>query len=325
MFGEKPERMPKPYLQHLKSGKDLETTYEAVRAGFVALALEKNRRATPFVAQARALRSAASRTETPTDLLNIEELQPALLTAAGVSDKATNHLQASDKREAVNGLIRNFLEPAGANFVEELVFRYLLTRGDTLGGSMRNIGGFMAQKKLTRSVIAHLKLSGKTCQWLHSETNVWAEIPEDDTDIELYLRGLSWISPQGPRTLVYNLTVPLFRNNVDLCLFNCCAESLTRETHKNPGAYVALGELKGGIDPAGADEHWKTARTALNRISEAFAKQKLKPHTFFIGAAIEAKMASEIWALLRRGILENAANLTDEDQIASITQWVCAL
>ncbi|MBA4396718.1 MAG: type II restriction endonuclease, partial [Syntrophus sp. (in: bacteria)] len=39
--------MAKPYLQHLKSGKSLETTYEAVRAGFVALALEKNRRATP--------------------------------------------------------------------------------------------------------------------------------------------------------------------------------------------------------------------------------------------------------------------------------------
>jgi hypothetical protein len=46
--------MAKPYRLHLKSSKDLETTYEAVRAGFVALALEKNRRATPFVAQARA-------------------------------------------------------------------------------------------------------------------------------------------------------------------------------------------------------------------------------------------------------------------------------
>jgi hypothetical protein len=52
--------MRKPYLQHLKSSQDLETTYEAVRAGFVALALEKNRRATPFVAQARALKAAAA-------------------------------------------------------------------------------------------------------------------------------------------------------------------------------------------------------------------------------------------------------------------------
>ena len=162
--------MPKPYQQHLKSSKSLETTYEAVRAGFVALALEKNRRATPFVAQARALKAAASKAKTPADLMKIAEIQTALLTAAGVSDKATNHLQDSDKREAVSGLIKNFLEPAGVNFVEELVFRFLLTRGDTLGGSMRNIGGFMAQKKLTRAILACLKLAGQKCHWLHADT-----------------------------------------------------------------------------------------------------------------------------------------------------------
>jgi len=100
---------------------------------------------------------------------------------------------------------------------------------------------------------------------------------------------------------------------------------LTRETIHTPSVYIALGELKGGIDPAGADEHWKTARTALNRIHEAFTKKKLKPHTFFIGAAIEAKMASEIWEMLKRGGLENAANLTDEDHITSVTSWLCKL
>lgn len=317
--------MAKPYFQHLKSSKSLETTYEAVRAGFVALALEKNRRATPFVAQARALKAAASKAKSPADLLKIPDIQPALLTAAGVSDKATNHLQGSDKREAVDGLIKNFLEPAGVNFVEELVFRFLLTRGDTLGGSMRNVGGFMAQKKLTRAIIAYLKLAGYQCQWLHSETNTWAELPEDYADVELSLRGLCWDTGKGPRTLLYNVTVPLFRNNVDLSLFNCSAEDLTREVIKTPSAYIALGELKGGIDPAGADEHWKTARTSLNRIHEAFSKRKLKPHTFFIGAAIETKMATEIWEMLKRGSLENAANLTDEDQVTSVSQWLCTL
>ena len=317
--------MSKPYLNHLKSRKSLETTYEAVRAGFVALALEKNRRATPFVAQARALKSAASKARTPNGLLKISGIQGGLLTASGVSDKATNHLQDSDKDEAVRGLIKNFLEPAGANFVEELVYRFLLTRGDTLGGSMRNVGGFMAQKKLTRGILAHLKLAGIRCNWLHSETKTWESLPEEDVDVELSLRGLSWVTSQGPRTLIYNLTVPFLGNNVDLCLFNCRHGDLTKDIYGKPDAYLALGELKGGIDPAGADEHWKTARTALNRIREAFAKYKLKPHTFFIGAAIEAKMASEIWKLLKSGDLENATNLTDEDQIASITQWLCSL
>jgi len=317
--------MGKPYLQHLKSCKSLETTYEAVRAGFVALALEKNRRATPFVAQARALKTASSKAHSPRDLLKIPDIQSALLTAAGVSDKATNHLQDSDKQEAVDGLIKNFLEPAGNNFIEELVFRFLLTRGDTLGGSMRNIGGFMAQKKLTRAILAYLKLAGYQCRWLHSETNTWAELPEDYADVELSLRGLSWDTGNAPRTLLYNITVPLFRNNVDLSLFNCSAGNLTREVIKTPSAYIALGELKGGIDPAGADEHWKTARTSLNRIHEAFSKHQLKPHTFFIGAAIETKMAKEIWEMLKRGTLENAANLTDEDQVNSVSKWLFVL
>jgi hypothetical protein len=317
--------MAKPYLLHLKSSKSLETTYEAVRAGFVALALEKNRRATPFVAQARALKAAASKAKAPSALLRILAIQPALLAAAGVSDKATNHLQVSDKREAVDGLIKNYLEPAGVNFVEELVFRFLLTRGDTLGGSMRNIGGFMAQKKLTRAIIAYLKLTKQKCRWLRRDTKTWTELPEDDADVELSLRGLCWDTGKGPRTLLYYVTVPFFRNNVDLSLFTCAAEDLTREIIKTPSTYIALGELKGGIDPAGADEHWKTARTALKRIHEAFSKQKLKPHTFFIGAAIETKMAAEIWQMLRRRNLENAANLTDEDQIASITSWICSL
>ncbi len=317
--------MPKPYQQHLESGKSLETTYEAVRAGFVALALEKNRRATPFVAQARALKAAAGKAKTPADLLKIAEIQPGLLTAAGVSDKATNHLQDSDKREAVSGLIKNFLEPSGANFVEELVFRFLLTRGDTLGGSMRNVGGFMAQKKLTRAILAFLKLAGKKCHWFHAGTKTWADLPDDDSDVELSLRGLSWNAVKGPRTLLYNATVPLVKNNVDLSLFNCSFTELTRDVINTPSAYIALGELKGGIDPAGADEHWKTARSALNRIHVAFAKQKLKPHTFFIGAAIEVKMAGEIWDMLKQGVFENAANLTDESQIASISSWLCKL
>lgn len=296
------------------------------RLGYkTALKLEHRRRSAPCNAEAQALRYFAMKAKTPADLLKIKEIQSGLITAAGVSDKATNHLNEADKREAVLGLITDFLEPAGANFVEELVFRFLLTRGDTLGGSMRNADGFMAQKKLTRALLACLKLAGTKCHWLHADTKAWAELPDDDTDVELSLRGLSWNAAQGPRTLLYNVNVPLVKNNIDLSLFKCSHSEMTRKILETPSAYIALGELKGGIDPAGADEHWKTARTALNRIHEAFASQKLKPHTFFIGAAIETKMAGEIWKMLKRGTLENAANLTDEEHMTAITSWICSL
>jgi hypothetical protein len=315
----------RPYRQHLKSSGDLVTTYEAVRAGFVALALERNRRATPFVAAARALKVAASQAVTPAALVSIKDIEAALLTAAGVSDKAAGHLQPEDKAEAIGGLIKNYLEPAGADFVEELVFRFLLTRGDALGGSMRNVGGAMAQRKLTRTLISMLSLAGITYWWLHSGSKSWVAATADDADIELSLRGLGWEQGKRKRTLIYNLTVPFLKNNVDLCLFNCRAEDLSPTMYQSPVAYVALGELKGGIDLAGADEHWKTARTALARIQKGFAAHALSPHTFFIGAAIEKKMATEIWNQLEEGTLENAANLTDEKQIVSIARWLCHL
>lgn len=205
--------MNKPYLFHLKSAVDLKTTNEAVRAGFAALAVENHRRATPYVEQARALKHAASQAKHPVELLEIPGIQSALVPVSSM------------------------------NFVEELVFRFLLTRGDTLGGSMRNIGGFMAQKKLTRAILAYLKLAGYRCQWLHNKTNTWDELPEQDADVELSLRGLCWDTGKGPRTLLYNVTVPFFRNNVDLSLFNCAAKDLTREILKTPSAYIALGEL----------------------------------------------------------------------------------
>lgn len=254
----------------------------------------------------------------------IVDIQPALLTAAGISDKAIKYLDHQDKIDAIQGLIKNFLEPAGTNFVEELVFRFLLTRGETLGGSMRNTGGILAQRKLIRTLISILRISGKSYRWLHSVTNQWVQMLEDDSDIELYLKGLNWLSESEQRTLMLNRKVSIVGNNIDLCLLNCSPEELTQK-EQLPSSYIALGELKGGIDPAGADKHWKTARTALQRIVIAFSKIELKPHTFFIGAAIEKNMAREIWHQLETGVLENAANLTNDQQMASIGRWICHL
>lgn len=315
----------KPYLMHLKSGNDLVTSYEATRAGFVALALEKNRRSTPYVNEARALFEAASPAKKPKDLLKIGAIRAGLLTAAGLSDKARGHLLAADETAALNGLIKNFLEPAGPKFVEELVYRFLLIRGDTLGGSMRNIGGALAQSSLSRTIISTLNLSGTDYRWMDSKTKKWVRKAGDEPEIEYSLRALSWETAGKPRTLVFNFTVPFIENNVDMCLFNESPNALSENRGTRLSSYIALGELKGGIDPAGADEHWKTAVAALNRIRKAFSKKLTRPAIFFIGAAIEKKMAGEIWTDLKSGTLDNAANLTVPKQLTSISRWLCSL
>ena len=314
-----------PYRRHLSTSTDLITTPEEIRAGFVALALERSRRATPFVEQARALKVAAMRANHPNDLLKIEGIQTALLTAAGFSEKATNHTDETDKTAAIQDFIEKFLEPAGKNFVEELVYRFLLTRGDSLGGSIRNIAGKLAERKFTRALISALTLTRTTYHWLNTASNTWISGKSDNADIELNLKALSWEKKKETRTLIYNRTIPLVRKNIDMCLLDCKPDEIKPATYKIPEKFIAFGELKGGIDPAGADEHWKTAQTALTRIKTAFANENLSPHLFFIGAVIADSMAQEIWNQLEDGTLKNAANLTNADQVASLANWLVNL
>ena len=74
-YGERGKTVGKSVCKKfIKSSASLITPYEQTRAGFVALAIEKNRRATPHVAEARALQEAASQARTPTELLKIKLL-----------------------------------------------------------------------------------------------------------------------------------------------------------------------------------------------------------------------------------------------------------
>ena len=315
----------KPYRKHLKRYEDLLTTYEETRAGFVALALEKSRRATPFVAESRALKVLACQASKPQDLKYMGSIRPAVITAAGISDKAIKHLLPEDITNAIQNLIDKYLEPVGSDFVEELVYRFLLTRGDTLGGSMRNVAGYLGECRFSRAVIASLSVMGSGYQWLDRRTNKWVKSSDDDVDIEFDLKGLSWSLRGRNRTMLYNRTVRIVGKNIDLILLNCSSDNFNKTVFAEPKNFIALGELKGGIDPAGADEHWKTARSSLDRIRIAFSKKGVNPHTFFIGAAIENSMAVEIWQQLKDGTLSNAVNMTVSDQLASISEWLCNL
>ena len=315
------------YQLHLHTSTDLITSHEATRAGFIDLALERNQRANPLIEQARALRIRASEAATPRDLLRFSDIRSALITASALSDKSLNYLTESDKTSAIEELIKNFLEPAGEHFIEELVYRFLLTRGDTLGGIMRNIGGVIGERKLARSLISALQITETSYYWLDNSSSrkIWHPQPEDDFQIENRVRGLSWSYENNHRTFLYNLKVPIVRKNIDICLFNLPHTQIETETYRNPSAYVALGELKAGIDPAGADEHWKTANSALGRIREAFKESGQMPHTFFIAAAIVENMASEIWKQLQSDVMQNVANLNNPEQVASICRWFVTL
>lgn len=311
------------YKNHLKKSSDLVTSYESRRSVFLAMALEKNRQATPMIEEAKALKVIASKCKDAKSLLKIKEIYKALLTASGLSDKSMKHLIDVDKNLVITNLIEKFLEPAGAGFVDELVYRFLLTKGDSLGGSMRNLAGYLGEVKLSRTILSVLNLKGYDYFWLDSKSKKWIQETDSDADIEKNLKGIFWNNGKS-RTLLYNMNVPIVKNNIDLILINGDARiKLIKDVSNND--YLAFGELKGGIDPAGADEHWKTANSALNRIRNRFSEISLNPKLFFVGAAIESKMAEEIYNHLINKTLDNACNLHSEAQIISLCQWIISL
>ncbi|MDR2705244.1 MAG: type II restriction endonuclease [Planctomycetaceae bacterium] len=308
----------------INNSEDLVTSREQTRAGFISFALEKNRRSTPIIESAKAFRILATKAKTAKDLLGIADIRSAMLTASGLSDKALNYFSEEDKNKAILSLIKNFLEPAGKYFVDEVVYRYLLIKGDTLGGSMRNLIGAIARQKIIRTFLSNLSISGIDYQWLDNKTQKWENKFVNDFAVEEQLKALFWKnSVQKRRVLAFNLKIPIVNNNIDICLFNANTEEYDNGNIVNsPEKILMLGELKGGIDPAGADEHWKTGNTALNRIREAFMKSNLKIQTSFIAAAIEKKMASEIFMQLENQTLSYAANLTIDSQVVNYCNWL---
>lgn len=316
--------------RHIISPNDLITPHEEIRAGFLKLALEKNRLATPYVEQAKALKNIASKVTSPQELHDLTDIRPSLLTAAGVSDKAVRHLNDEIGDAIITKLIETFLEPAGKDFVDELVYRFLLTRGDSLGGRMRNLGGQIAQQQFVRALVANLGVKNVQFQWLDLKSNHWIEGAKDDAGIELQAKGIRWRVKEEPRTLLLNMKVSWVGKNVDLILLNTSYEPPNAKerftaTHRDPLLYIALGELKGGIDPAGADEHWKTANSALTRLRISSQLAGHQPHLFLILAAIAKAMAEEIFNQLKVGDLSFAANLTSEKQIYDLCDWLVSL
>ena len=309
----------------IRSAQDLITSHEQTRAGFIEAAMAKNQKAKPYIEQARTLKSIAKTVKSPKDLVVMTEIQSVLLTAAGLSDKAFKYFGEEDKRIAIKELVENFLEPAGNGWVDELVYRFLLIKGDSLGGAMRNYVGVVAQMKLVRKILGILSIQEICFKLLKNKTKQWVEMDyESAFDIAESIKAITWNAKGRNRVLFFNSKIPLVNNNVDICLFE--GDEKKYDAGKivtQSELAIMFGELKGGIDPAGADEHWKTGNTALERVRNAFAQYNIK--TSFIAAGIEAKMAKEIFAQLRSNTLSKVANITVDEQLTEYCQWLINL
>ena len=312
------------FNRFIKVASDLVTTHDQIRAGFLSIALEKNRVSDPYVKNALAFKTMVQGANDPEDFLNMPKIRPFLLTASGLSDKAMQHLRDNDQTAAIKELIEKFLKPAGENYVDEVIYRYLLIKGDAVGGVMRNRIGVIGQEKLIRAILSCINVRGINYSWMkNNKQHNWLYGENNDIDIEKEIKALHWMNKNGSRILIFNMKVPVVKKNIDICLFDGKSEEFNRgKIVQKINKAIMFGELKGGIDPAGADEHWKTANTALDRIRESFNKVNHPVMTSFVGAAIENSMAVEIFSQLQNKKLTNAANLTNSNQLTEYCNWL---
>lgn len=313
------------FNRFIKESQDLVTTHEQTRAGFLSIALEKNVIGDQYVKDALTFKAMVANTNGPDDFLNDLSIRPFLLTASGLSDKSMQYLDQNDQTAAIKELIEKFLKPAGENYIDEAIYRYLLIKGDAVGGTMRNRIGALGQEKLVRTILSCMNVQGIVYEWMPNENNLytWKHKSENDTGIEKSIKAIYWNCGHGDRILAFNLKIPTVNKNVDICLFKGTIENYDKgKIVEDADRVIMLGELKGGIDPAGADEHWKTANTALSRIRTSFENVGYAVKTSFVGAAIANAMAVEIFEQLQTGVMTNAANLTNNNQLVEYCNWL---
>jgi hypothetical protein len=355
----------------IQSATDLETPQESTRQGFIDQADEKSRRAISIEHHMHNFMLALRNVRQVEDLFDLQGYWPEIVAAASYSAKGWGHAKKGETLDQQRERFRerfaeiytrcqsetNSEESLLALFRERILFRSLLTRGESLGGSMRNWIGRVGADSLIET-LQDILAGRETIECAKGSTKV-QRIRWDnrlllfDVKPTLHIKGgkvevtLSSSNEEkvetdeeGPET---SKELPL--NNIDMILLNTSdipqtqtmwgdvlqlsTEELLQAERgllKDPRYYLACGELKSGNDPAGGDEHWKTAWAAFDRIrNPSSVTKEFRPELLFVGRAIETVMATNIFERLESGVFSFAANLSNSRQVAALAEWLTTL
>jgi len=292
-------------VQTVTQAADLVSSPLDIVHGFKWQAEQKLFRSTGYFTLANTFLS-RNRGMNQAQLISNPQLREFLLSACMLSKKSLGHLSKAEQDNLLITCI-NFTKINDPLYERELVNRYFLTSGDALGGVMRNAVGQAAQNLLTNHILKYLQDNGY-------QVFINKNKAQKITD-------LTWIENNEKRTIYFDKKPLFLGKSVDFIVTQGQGGNLG--SIHNIDEVIACGELKGGVDPAGADEHWKTARSALDRIAQVYtAQHKGIPELYFVGAAIEVSMSQEIFNDLRAGKLTGAANLMKINQLDEVVSLI---
>jgi len=228
------------------------------------------------------------------EILESELMSEFIIGASMLSRKSTNHFSATELISFLAKVI-DFERLNELNYLNELERYYLLTAGDSVGGKMRNLVGNKGNDLLIEHITTYLNEHNVDYKLIVSKNN---NVQSIETDLS---------------AIIFNKKPKFINKSIDFIVVK--KEKDQKYDLEDYDSYIAAGELKSGIDPAGADEHWKTATTALARIRNVFNNLEKPIPLYFIGGAISKHMATEIIDAIENKELKLAANLNIKKQM----------
>ncbi len=233
-----------------------------------------------------------------------EDIRPFMLSAASFSAKSLKCYSEKARGVAIGNLLKS-LTGTVAEKRNELGSLFRTNEGETRNGVVKNKFAKTGERKFVRDIQAALRRRGVAYD-VHRQGG--------------RIKSMSW---QG-RCLLFNFT-PCTGRNLDALLVSADSEKEAKILARaDASCWLAFGELKSGIDKAGADERWKTASGMIHWTRRNLRGYKSVP-IFFAATTIVPTMAKEILSELRTGKLAFVSNMTKSDQRAALTDWLTGL
>lgn len=142
-------------MKSIKSSQDLVTKKEDTIKGFKKQAEEKLKITNQYIDAAKKFEKILNECksfEEIKELIKDNNIKPYLISALGFSEKSSSHIKEEIDSILAGILDDLFLDDNIGKLKEKLIAQFLLIKGDSMGGTIRNLTGNQAGQELAKLI-----------------------------------------------------------------------------------------------------------------------------------------------------------------------------